>query len=174
MEYQRAIDCLVGHANLPIRTEWGASDLANSFVYSLFKIDLNKSMACDLESYCNSILECLDVINAELNGTKPSENATPSRPVDRELVLAMSSILDAGWSYHLIWTKRGYFTQDTLDRLAQMLWTVSCAWNLVLHGDIDLLREYIIYEYAVLGLGPITVLSNRTGDGDGTDSGAAE
>jgi hypothetical protein len=74
--------------------------------------------------------------------------------VDRILSLAVSSIIDDGWKYYLLWKAKNRFSERFLNQLALALWAISCAWVLVLHGDIDSLREHVGYEHIALGLGP--------------------
>jgi hypothetical protein len=125
-----------------------------SFAYQLYKSETFNS-EFGIAHFVTEIIDCLESVNQELNGENPPENPAPWRPVDRVLSLAVSSIIDDGWRYYLLWKAKNRFSECFLNQLALALWAISCAWVLILHGDIDSLRKYVLYEYIALGLSPL-------------------
>jgi len=163
MDYQSALAKLWNHANMPTR-ELAEATAEGSFVYKLYKCN-NDRHPFNLIVYVNDMIDCLEAINKELNGETPADNPAPRPPVDRGVALAVSSVIHDGWKYHLIWESRNFLHKGSRDQLAQALWAISCAWVLVLHGDIDSIRDYVEYERAALGLGHLgTEEGDRTGE----------
>jgi len=163
MDYQSALARLWNHANMPAR-EVADTATEDSFVYKLFKCHADNT-EFDIAPYVNDIINCLESVNTGVNGETPSETPIPRPPVDRGLALAISTIINDGWQYHLLWESGDRLRMGFREQLARALWTISCAWVLVLHGDIDSIREYIGYERAALGLGDLGAEdADRTGE----------
>jgi hypothetical protein len=60
-------------------------------------------------------------------------------------------ILSTGWRYYWEWTSNRKFTESFCAELATTLVQLGYAWNVVLDGDIDDIREHIQTEFKARG-----------------------
>jgi hypothetical protein len=148
MNFTEAVGRLRNHSNL-LRPEEEFYEDRASFVYLLFELEQNKfesgknHFESGLAACLDNILECLEVANRELNGAKPSEKdrAGSLVPIDYMVAYAVSGIVFGGLSTYRKWQAIGGPSAEAGALLLRAVWTVAGAWDDVLAGDIDSLRE---------------------------------
>jgi len=67
----------------------------------------------------------------------------------RSLVGDVSGILSAGWRYYCHWSASQKFTETFRTEFVAMLAQLGIAWDAVLAGDIDDIRDHIRTEFQV-------------------------
>ena len=146
MSYDEALHLLLNHASL-------ANDLPEERCLSvlLYWLRANKG-DLGIDAALREVIECLKVVNCELNGRTPSDVvwADKARLLSRELVYAVSSlILDS-----VDQLERMRQSSNELDRrpIRNALAELAIAWDAVLAGDIDDLEEHVRLEKLALGL----------------------
>ena len=139
MDYSEALQRLGSHASAPE---------GESFTLALYQAERQAS-APELRSSFDDILACFEAVNLALNTPRPSESiGGKAEALPRSLVADISEILSLGWSYHWRWTSSERFTETFRTELASMLVQISIAWDAVLAGDIDDIREHVQTEFS--------------------------
>jgi hypothetical protein len=138
MDYPQALQKLSQHAGAPE---------GDSFTLALCQAE-RQQVIPELRRSFDDILSCLEVINHTLNTEHPSEAiAGKADDLPRALVANVSEILSIGWSCHLRWTTSGKFTATFRTELSSMLVQIGTAWDAVLAGDIDDIRQHAQAEF---------------------------
>jgi len=119
-----------------------------SFTLALYQAE-RQAADPELRNSFDDILACFEVINHALNTQRPSESIEgKAEALPRSLVADVSEILSLGWSYHWRWTSSERFTETFRTELASMLVQISIAWDAVLAGDIDDIRDHAQTEFS--------------------------
>jgi hypothetical protein len=150
VDYAQAFARLRNHANIPD----SAADLPESasFLYLLSQADCTKE-SLDFAAAYDDMVECLVTLNRALNTEQPSEHIEGKAPsVDRTLVYCMALIMSDGFSLYSRWASDGLFSVAYLSDLQKALLCIGFAWNAVLAGDIDDIREDIQNELLAFSL----------------------
>ena len=150
MEYSYALEKLSNHANSPAPS----SNLPEneSFLLELWQAE-RQSRIPDLRNLFDDILSCFEAVNHELNTQHPSENiAGKAATLPRSLVGNVSAILSVGWNYYWQWTASQQFNESFRKELAATLMQLGFAWDAILAGDIDDIREHCQSEFMARGL----------------------
>jgi len=141
MDYSQALQKLSKHASAP----------EDSFSLALHRAD-RQSAIPELSSLFAEILSCFEVVNHALNTSHPSGTIEgKAEALPRSLVADVSSILSVGWSYYWQWISSERFTVAFRTDVASMLVQISIAWDAVLAGDIDDIREHVQTEFSAKG-----------------------
>ena len=139
MDYSDALKKLRNHANSP------GSGLpeSESFLFALWQAE-RQSCIPELRNLFDDILDCLETVNHELNTKQPSENiGGKAEAFPRSLVADVSGILSVSWRNYWQWSSSQQFTESFRTEFAVMLVQIGIAWDAVLAGDIDDIREDI-------------------------------
>ena len=147
MNYQQAINRLINHANISEKTDLSEDE---SLVYHLWTSTRLRRRPI-IAPLRRDILHCLQTINIQINGHKPSKTMMPTRSIDEELVVIISDIIHSCINFCVIWTKKELFDEQTRWELQLTTWMISFAWNAILAGDIDDIEQEI--HYALVGEG---------------------
>jgi len=147
MDYQQAINRLINHANVSEKTDISEDE---SLVYHLWASTRLKKKPI-IAPLRKDLIRCLQAINVQINGEKPSETLASIRSIDEELVVIVSEIIHSCLDFCVIWTKRDLFDEQTRWELQITTWMISFAWNAILAGDIDDIEQEI--NYALVGEG---------------------
>lgn len=144
MNFETARNKLSNHANLTF-------DLVNppdeeSLLFVLFNANKLKIAPTELLSIRQEIIECLEIINIKWNGAIPSNTSDGDKEIERYLVNALSQIIHSCWEYFREWQENRLFEQEVLHQLSFTTWSISCAWNAVLAGDIDSIAQEVEFE----------------------------
>lgn len=143
MNFEHALARLRNHANMDARLPE-----AESFLFALWQSE-RQGQSPKLQPLFDDIIECLEVVNVAFNTKTPSETiAGKVESLPRPLVADVSVILSEGWAYHCRWTCNHRFDPDVLRDCATALAQIGIAWNAVLAGDIDNVREQIKTEFS--------------------------
>lgn len=150
MNYDLDLLTLLRQANLPcIACETSYNDSMTYYIESIshapHKIDSDEVLEA-LNNNMNEIIICLNVVNKKLNGDIPSSTIGGPLVVDHHLVMAVSQIINSCNFLLTSWVSQCDCPVVVLNRLAYIVWSISCAWNAVLHGDIDSLEDHIALE----------------------------
>jgi hypothetical protein len=136
MDYSHALQRLRNHAIVAGST----FSETESFVFALWQAE-RESRTPDIRILCDDILSCLEVVNRELNTQHPSENISgKAKDLPRFLVADLSAILSVGWRNASSNLK---LSKTFRDELASVLMKIGIAWDAVLAGDIDCIREEV-------------------------------
>jgi len=147
MDYSHALQRLSHHANAAGST----LPEGESFLFALWQAD-RQSHAPDLRSLFEDILSCFEVVNHALNTQHPSDTIEgKSEALPRSLVADISSVLSGGWNYCWRWASSAQFTPTFRMEFAAMLVQIGIAWDAVLAGDIDDIRENTQTEFSARG-----------------------
>jgi hypothetical protein len=147
MDYSQALERLRNHANAP------GSSLPNneSFLFALCQASQQSRIPVLRDSF-DDILACFEAVNLALNTQHPSGTvAGKAEALPRSLVADVSWILSDGWSYFWRWSSSQQFSQSFRTELAVMLVQIGIAWDAVLAGDIDNIREDVQIEFSARG-----------------------
>jgi hypothetical protein len=147
MDYSHALERLRNHANA------AGSILPEdeSFLLALWQAE-RQSHIPELRSLFDDILSCFVVVNQTLNTQHPSETiAGKAEALPRSLVADVSSILSEGWSYYWRWTSNEQFTAKFRTEFAAILVQIGIAWDAILAGDIDDIRQEVETEFMAKG-----------------------
>jgi hypothetical protein len=141
MTYREALVKLRNHANLT------RSEDDQSLLYSLWKADRD-GVPPDLSPLVENILACLAVANLELNGSRPSETFDRRHlTVISELAYPVSGLVVVLLKRHRRWAATGRFPPALLDALRDAALRIGLAWNMLLAGDHDDLRNELEVEW---------------------------
>lgn len=102
------------------------------------------------------VLACLAELNNVWNGAVPSETTRDEAigHLDRQVVYSVNMIISDAIAYALHCTATAPTSRAAEVRTAEQLaFAVSCAWDAVLAGDIDDLREHLLLELEALAPG---------------------
>lgn len=154
MDYPRAMHKLLLHASRAFDNE-PTPDA--SLTYAIWQYRTQKKGANFIALY-RDVLDCLEVVNHQINGTVPSET-TQQGAIDAKLAIAVSAILDDGWNLTASCLLSDEEETETTRLLTLISWAISRAWTCILEGDIDSLSKAVENAAAVAGL-PIEWLSN--------------
>jgi hypothetical protein len=144
MDYPQALQKLSQHTS---------AREGESFTLALYHAERQPATP-ELGGFFDDILSSFEVINHALNTQHPSETITgKADSLPRSLVGNISEILSIGWSYYLRWTCSGRFTATFRAELASMLVQIGIAWDAVLAGDIDDIREHVQTEFSARDYG---------------------
>ncbi|NQV27795.1 MAG: hypothetical protein HQ518_25885 [Rhodopirellula sp.] len=145
-----ATERLCAHASIPIPH---ATTTNSGFSTTVDCVDLAEIVPL-LEPLLCDILDCLEAVNSDWNGAPPSATPFASKTCGREVCLAVSEILHCGWAAAGCFELSSVRTEEmnTSQRhLVNVMWHISVAWNAILHGDFDNLREMLRNEALVVG-----------------------
>jgi hypothetical protein len=140
MNAQEAIDRLRRHAGLAEPDMQSPPDLA----LMLWRAKKGDALG-DLETCVSEIIQCLDILNLQLNPQVEGSGPTESMP--RLLVYAISQIC-ADCLEGALRSR----DQAIKVRLLAAAWTVQCAWNAVSAGDIEDIAAHVKLERETRGL----------------------
>ena len=137
MDYSHALERLRNHANAAGST----LPEGESFLFALWQAE-RQSLAPELRGLFEDILSCFEVVNHALNTQHPSDTLEgKAETLPRSLVADVSSVLSTGWSWYWCWASSEKFTATFRTGFATMLVQIGIAWDAVLAGDIDDIRE---------------------------------
>ena len=143
MDYSQALTKLRNHANAAGST----LPEGESFLFTLWQAG-RQSRVPELRDLFNDILACLETVNHALNTEHPSDTvAGKAEALPRSLVADVSEILSTGWRYFWQWSSSQQFSESFRTELAVMLVQIGIAWDAVLAGDIDDIREHVQTEF---------------------------
>jgi hypothetical protein len=141
VNYNHASARLRNHANIP-DPEADFPESA-SFLHLLSQADRTKEPR-DFAAAYDDIVECFVVLNRSLNTARPSEHIKDkASSLDRTLVYCVALIVNGGFEFYSRWAADGLFPAGYLSDLQEALLCIGFAWNAVLAGDIDDIREDI-------------------------------
>lgn len=135
MNYETACERLLNHGNLPHGLSQAPDE--ESLLFVLWNAHKSKVAPDNLAAMAKDIVRCLEVVNKRWNGAVPSETFDSVKEIERCLVSAISQIIHECWQYFREWEETELFEPEFLRQLSLTAWTISCAWNAVLAGDID-------------------------------------
>jgi hypothetical protein len=139
MDYSQALQKLRQHAS--------ASE-GESFTLALYHAERQAPIP-ELRGLFDDILSCFEVINHAINTQHPSEAITgKADSLPRSLVANVSEILSVSWSHYLHWTSSDKFTATFRTELVLMVVQIGIAWDAILAGDIDDIREQVQAEFS--------------------------
>ena len=141
MNFETAKKRLFNHANLP----QGPADAPDqqSLLFILSDARRSNVAPAALSSLRRDVIDCLEVVNRELNGALPSNTFGGKTEIERDAAYAVSRILHGCWDCFLAWRRNDLFTPEARRELAYCAWSISFAWTAVLAGDIDSLHEEV-------------------------------
>jgi hypothetical protein len=146
MDYLHALQRLSNHANAAGST----LPAEESFLFAVLQARKGTEKPA-LEILFDNIISCFEVINLAINTDHPSNNTVgKSQVLPRSLVADVSAILSEGWRYYWRWSSSQKFPESFCNQMASMLVQLSMAWEAVLAGDIDDLREHMRQELGAL------------------------
>jgi hypothetical protein len=120
----------------------------DSFTFALWQAE-RQAHPPELGKLFDDILVCFEVVNHSLNTEHPSGTINgKADTLERRLVTDVSGILSEGWSYYWRLTSSGQFPTSFLGGLAALLVQIGIAWEAVLAGDIDDIRDHVHTEYS--------------------------
>jgi hypothetical protein len=135
MDVNEATERLTNHANLP------GTQLSEdrSLVFALGQAD-RIGKAPLLGPFVDDILVCLATLNEAFNGAVPSQQVSGKvEAVPRQVAYAMACILTSCIEFRRRWDRK--FAKAELAALDGAAETLAGAWEQMLAGDIDDLRE---------------------------------
>ena len=145
MTYEEALAQLRNHSGLT-----GTED-DQSLHYCLWRAD-REGVAPELSSQVENIVACLAVANLELNGFRPSETFGRNNPaVISDLVYPVSGLMTGLLESHREWSMSGRFPAAVLDSLRDAALRIGMAWDMLLAGDHDDLRNELEIEWDARG-----------------------
>ena len=135
MNFETAREKLLNHGNLTHGLSHAPDE--ESLLFVLWNAHKSKFAPDNLATLAKDIVDCLEVVNKKWNGAVPSETLDGAKEIERYLVSAISQITHECWQYFREWQETELFEPEILRQLSLTAWTISCAWNAVLAGDID-------------------------------------
>jgi hypothetical protein len=143
MDYSHALQRLRNHANVAGST----LPERESFLFALWQAK-RAAHSPDLRGLFDDILSCFEVVNHALNTSHPSGTVSGKAEVlPRSLAADVSTILSVGWHHVSQWSSSQKFSDAFRTELATMLEQIGIAWDAVLAGDIDDIREHVQTEF---------------------------
>jgi hypothetical protein len=142
MDYLQAIDRLWNHSNLPR----SFSSENESLIYGLYQAN-RTNISPMIEPLVDDVIKCLEIVNFEINGSKPSMNinrANQAALVD--VSYPISGIICDILIYYRRWQRNNLYSIIIQDSLLDAAIKVSYAWDQILAGDIDDLLEGLELE----------------------------
>jgi hypothetical protein len=142
MDYLQAIDRLWNHSNLPR----SFSSENESLIYGLYQAN-RTNISPMIEPLVDDVIKCLEIVNFEINGSKPSMNinrANQAALVD--VSYPISGIICDILIYYRRWQRNNLYSIIIQDSLLDVAIKVSYAWDQILAGDIDDLLEGLELE----------------------------
>jgi hypothetical protein len=147
MEYSHALQRLRNHANVAGST----LSESESFLFVLWQAE-REAQAPDIRSLFDDILSCFEAVNHTLNTRHPSNTISgKAEALPRMLVADVSAILSVGWSNYWQSSSSEKFSESSRTEFAAMLVQIGLAWEAVLAGDIDNIREHTQTEFSARG-----------------------
>ncbi len=144
MNYETARERLLNHSNLTHGLSHVSDD--ESLLFVLWNANKSKIAPSGLAEISKDIVTCLEIVNTHWNGAVPSKTLNSPKEIERILVSAISQIVHESWQYFREWQETQLFEPQLLQQLSLTAWTVSCAWNAVLDGDIDEIAKNVEAE----------------------------
>ena len=96
------------------------------------------------DNACEDVVDCLDLVNVEINGPVPSETLADEKSthLSRQLVLAVEEIFS---KMEVSYERRA--EASVKDEMRKSIDRVRFWWLCILHGDIDdIWQEWKLYE----------------------------
>jgi|GEM_PF-6819057 len=152
MDYQQALRKLRNHASLG---ECPDNEADASFAFALSRFQTAGTPSNFVRLYAD-VLDCLEVVNREINGKTPSDSFD-RRPIDPDLVVVMSALLHDGWESAVSNSLNEHPDSAVAPPFSLIFWAMSHAWTSILHGDIDSLHDEIHDTAVSIGF-PIELL----------------
>jgi hypothetical protein len=144
--YQEAVICMANHANV---IDLDGEYLSRSLIFRLWSSD-RANVAPELGKLIDDVVTQLEVINQYLNDGPVPNNC--QRPLDRELVSMISSLLTSAMEYYMKWRRESKFDENVYYELCVGIWRISNAWQAVLSGDFDSLQENNDFDMTAKGI----------------------
>jgi hypothetical protein len=143
MTYQEAVAQLRNHSNLT------QAEAGQSLLYGLWRAD-REGVPPDLSPYVENIVACLAAANLELNGSRPSETCErQNETVISDLAYPVSRLVVGLLARHRQWSMSGRFPTAVLEALRDAALRIEMAWDMLLAGDHDDLRNELEIEWDV-------------------------
>ena len=142
MQYEQAFSILRWHVGF---NDSPAFSGKKSFLDNVRAIEKGQSDV-DLEGSTNEIIDCLESVNWHINGQIPSESRNKQEQLPILLVGALSGILMLCLDALMLGEQRKRIDALSVAGLGKAAWRIECAWNAVLDGDIDNIREHVELE----------------------------
>jgi hypothetical protein len=142
MTFDDAVARLLNHANLPCE-----GDPSESLLYLLRDAHKGGTMP-DLSAAIADVLDCLEAVNLNWNGRPPSTTPDTDKEMrlDRWVVYSASIVVHGVWERYHEWREGRKFAPGVIENIGKLAWALSAAWEQVLAGDIDSLREDLRHE----------------------------
>src|SRR5437764_1077812 len=120
----------------------------DSFTFAMWQAERH-SHPPELGKLCDEILSCFETVNHGLHQDHPSDTIEgKADTLQRSLVADVSSILSQGWNHYWHWTSSRKFPATFCSDFAAMLVRIGIAWDAVLAGDIEDIREHVQAEFS--------------------------
>ena len=117
------------------------------FTFALWQAE-RQSHQPELGNLFDEILSCVETVNQALNTHNPSDAISgEAKVLQRSLVADISSVLSDGWSCYWRFASSGRFSPTFRAEIAAIHVQIGIAWDAVLAGDIDDIREHVRTEY---------------------------
>ena len=142
MQYEQAYSILRWHVGFD---DSPAVSGKKSFIDNVQAVEKGQSDV-DLDGSTNEIIDCLESVNWHINGQIPSESRDKQKQLPRLLVGALSEILMLCLDALMAVEQRKGDDAPSAAGLRKAAWRIECAWNAVLDGDIDNIREHVELE----------------------------
>lgn len=142
MQYEQAYSILRWHVGFDEATDFSGR---KSFIDNVQAIERDQG-GVDLTGSTNEIIDCLESVNRHINGQIPSESRDKQDRLPRLLVGALSGMLMLCLDALMVVEQRKGINAPSAARLREAAWKIECAWNAVLDGDIDNIREHVELE----------------------------
>jgi hypothetical protein len=117
-----------------------------SLIYGLYQAN-RTNISPTIEPLVDDVIKCLEIVNFEINGSKPSVNinrANQAALVD--VSYPISGIICDILIYYRRWQRNNLYSIIIQDSLLDVAIKVSYAWDQILAGDIDDLLEGLELE----------------------------
>ena len=131
MKYDDACERLLNHANLP-----NSGTEVDSLGFALWQVSEGDDSCNKIDMLFNDVINCLVVVNIEVNGDPPSSVPNPKKgSVDRWVSYSFTCLLEL-----VVEAIRSTGDTPKRESLLAMLADLVLGWNCVLAGDIDDIR----------------------------------
>ena len=143
MQYEQAYSILRWHVGFDDSPAVGGK---KSFIDNVQAIEKDQS-DIDLDESTDEIIDCLESVNLYINGQIPSESiGYHQQQLPTLLVATLSEIEMLCLDTLLRVEQRKGIKVPSSVMLRKTLWRIECAWNAILAGDIDNIREHVELE----------------------------